>query len=131
MFLLDTNIFLEALLEQKKAKSVRLFFERTDFAVMSMTDLTLHSIGIILFRLKAHSLFSSFLNDMVVDGVHLVSLGPEDLKGMAEVAQRFHLDFDDAYQYRAADLHNLQIISFNKDFDRTERGRKEPGEVIR
>jgi predicted nucleic-acid-binding protein len=52
MYLADTNIFLEALLDQKKAQSVRFFLERTDPADIFMTNLALHSIGIILFRLK-------------------------------------------------------------------------------
>jgi predicted nucleic acid-binding protein len=40
------------------------------------------------------------------------------------------LDFDDAYQYVAADKHNLVIVSFDGDFDRTERGRKTPQAVL-
>jgi predicted nucleic acid-binding protein len=131
MYLADTNIFLEALLDQKKAQSVRLFLERTDPADIFMTDLAPHSIGIILFRLKAHSLFVAFLEDMVIGGIGLLSLSPDDVKGVAEVAQKFGLDFDDAYQYQAADLNDLELISFDKDFDKTERGRKEPQEAIR
>ena len=34
------------------------------------------------------------------------------------------LDFDDAYQYVTLVRYNLTIISFDNDFDRTERGRK-------
>jgi len=130
MYLADTNIFLEALLEQKKAQSVRLFLENTDLREIFITDLALHSIGIILFRLKEHSLFSSFLEDLMIDGIGLLSMNPDDLKGVAEIAQRFGLDFDDAYQYQVAEIHDLELISFDKDFDRTERGRKEPEEVI-
>ena len=43
--------------------------------------------------------------------------------------QRFNLDFDDAYQYVAAEKFNLEIVSFDSDFDRTERGRKTPDQV--
>lgn len=39
-------------------------------------------------------------------------------------AQKFNLDFDDAYQYAGALTQKLQIVSFDKDFDRTELGRK-------
>lgn len=42
-------------------------------------------------------------------------------------AQRFNLDFDDAYQYVIAEKYSLTIISFDSDFDRTERGRTTPG----
>jgi hypothetical protein len=47
-----------------------------------------------------------------------------------EIANRFHLDFDDAYQYAVAEKHDLQIVSFDTDFYRTERGRKTPDEVV-
>jgi len=33
-------------------------------------------------------------------------------------------------QERAAEKHDLIIVSFDKDFDRTTRGRKTPAEII-
>lgn len=42
----------------------------------------------------------------------------------------YGLDFDDAYQYAVAEKHNLTLVSFDKDFDRTERGRKTPAEIL-
>ncbi len=47
-----------------------------------------------------------------------------------EAAQRFNLDFDDAYQYAAAEKYGLTIVSFDADFDRTEQGRKTAGEIL-
>ena len=46
------------------------------------------------------------------------------------ITERFNFDFDDAYQYVIAEKYNLTIISFDTDFDRTERGRKTPAEII-
>jgi len=40
------------------------------------------------------------------------------------------LDFDDAYQYVAADLTEAVIVSFDGDFDRTERRRQTPGDIL-
>ncbi len=40
------------------------------------------------------------------------------------------MDFDDAYQYAAVEKHQLVIVSFDGDFDRTERGRKTPAEIL-
>nr|HID14904.1 PIN domain-containing protein [Anaerolineae bacterium] len=42
----------------------------------------------------------------------------------------FRLDFDDAYQYVAAEEYGLTLVSFDTDFDRTERGRKTPAQVL-
>jgi hypothetical protein len=42
----------------------------------------------------------------------------------------FNLDFDDAYQYVAAEKHDLTLVSFDADFDRTDRGRKTPADIL-
>jgi predicted nucleic acid-binding protein len=46
------------------------------------------------------------------------------------VGRKFGLDFDDAYQYLAAVKYDLTLVSFDSDFDRTERGRRTPADVI-
>ena len=130
MYLVDTNIFLEALLEQQKAKEVRSFFQKVDLGEIFITDLSLHSIGIVLFGLGKLELFNSFLDDMIIDGIEILSLKPEGLKLLYNIAQKFKLDFDDAYQYSVADKYNLQLISFDRDFDRTKRKKKEPSEIL-
>ncbi len=123
MYLVDTNIFLEGLLHQDKADDVRVFLQSIDFNTIFMTDLSLHSIGIILFRLDNFELFISFLEDVVVDGIGVLSVEPENLKILDQIIQKFSLDFDDAYQYAIADKYALQLISFDKDFDRTDSKR--------
>ena len=130
MYLVDTNIFLEGLLHQDKADDVRVFLQSIDFNTIFMTDLSLHSIGIILFRLDNFELFISFLEDVVVDGIGVLSVEPENLKILDQIIQKFSLDFDDAYQYAVADKYALQLISFDKDFDRTDSKRWEPIEIL-
>ncbi len=130
MYLADTNIFLEALLGQEKKNDVQSFLQNIDLSTIYITDLSLHSIGIILYRLKNFALFSSFLEDIIVDGVGILSLSLEDLKTLDLIVDKFDLDFDDAYQYAVAAKYEMQLISFDTDFDRTERKRKEPIEVL-
>lgn len=130
MYLIDTNIFLEGLLEQEKAESVRYFFQAVDIEKTFMTDLALHSIGIILFRLKKYELFTSFVEDMIINGMEILSSTPEDLMKLDRTVQQYNLDFDDAYQYMLAEKHQLQLISFDKDFDSTKIGRNEPSEIV-
>ncbi len=57
-------------------------------------------------------------------------MNPVDMMKLEVAAQRFGLDFDDAYQYQAAEKYQMQLISFDRDFDRTDKGRKEPSEVM-
>ncbi len=130
MYLADTNIFLEALLGQDKKDEVQSFLQNIDLSTIFITDLSLHSIGIILYRLKNFALFSSFLEDIIVDGIGILSLPLEDLKTLDLTADKFNLDFDDAYQYTVAAKYEMQLISFDTDFDRTETKRKEPIEVL-
>jgi predicted nucleic acid-binding protein len=64
-----------------------------------------------------------------VAGIKMIALLPGDMEDVINTAQKFGLDFDDAYQYIAADKHGLAIVSFDSDFDRTEKGRKPPGDI--
>ena len=66
---------------------------------------------------------------MIRAGTSLISLLVEDMASVIQAAQQYHLDFDDAYQYVAAAKNNLNLVSFDSDFDRTDRGRKRPAEI--
>ena len=46
-----------------------------------------------------------------------------------EVSTAFRLDFDDAYQYVVAEKYNLALVSFDADFDRTDKKRMVPAEI--
>ena len=130
MYLADTNIFLEGLLEQEKADIVRSFFQSVELEDLYITDLALHSIGIILFKLKKHKLFVSFIKDMVEDGMNIVSLSSEELTGLEKIANKFKLDFDDSYQYLAAKNRDLQLITFDKDFSKSDINPKNPQQIL-
>lgn len=126
---MDTNILLEVILEQAKAGEVQALLERTDEHELLISDHSLHSIGLLLFRRKQHPISRQLLSDVTDAGMSLAYLGLSDLESVVGAATKFALDFDDAYQYVAAAKHSLTVVSFDADFDRTERGRKTPEEV--
>lgn len=128
--LLDTNIFLEVLLGQEHAKQAAQLLSNPIKFRLFMTDFSLHSIGVLLFRRNRFDVFNSMINDLEVMGVRLVSLYVKDMSGLADVAIRFNLDFDDAYQYETAKRFNLTLVSFDRDFDRTDLKRVIPEEVL-
>ncbi|VVB84851.1 tRNA(fMet)-specific endonuclease VapC [uncultured archaeon] len=131
MYLVDTNVWLELLLEQEKEADVRQFFQSTEANSLSITDFSLYSIGIILIKLKQEDVLVDFISDTIEDsGVMRISLDTSDLKKIVTIRQRYNLDFDDCYQYIAAEKYNYSIISFDSHFDRTERGRKTPNEIL-
>ncbi len=126
-FLIDTNIFLEVILDQNKADEAKALLSKTEEHDFFMSDFSLHSIGLLLFYRKQHSVFQQFLKDMVFNaGLIITSLSANDLEVVVTSEQRFNMDFDDAYQYTIAEKYGLTLISFDSDFDRTERGRTTP-----
>ena len=131
MYLVDTNIWLERLLAQEQAEQVGRFLEKVPPRELLITDFTLHSVGIVLTRLRHGEAFIRFVQDVLVDGaVGLASLGPEDMQKLLGVMQEYALDFDDAYQYVAAGIKGAVIVSLDGDFDRTPQGRKTPQQVL-
>lgn len=50
--LLDTNVFLEILLEQERAAEARTLLKQTSEHEFFLSDFSLHSIGLLLFRQK-------------------------------------------------------------------------------
>ena len=80
---------------------------------------------------RLENAFVQFVSD-ILEGTALarIHLDTADLKEIMNVRKRFRLDFDDAYQYVAAEKHNLTFVSFDSDFDRTDRGRKTPADVL-
>jgi hypothetical protein len=79
MYLVDTNVWLERLLDQAKSQEVGQFLDYFPPDRLAITDFAFHSIGIALCRLKQKEILSRFVQDVFIDGgVDLVRLGPED-----------------------------------------------------
>jgi predicted nucleic acid-binding protein len=131
MYLVDTNLIAEILLRQARAEEVKRFLESAAPENLYLTEFSLYSLGIILQRRKMYDTFLRVVDDLLLTGrIRLVRLGLEDMQDLVHAARRFDLDFDDAYQYVVAEKYNLIIMSFDGDFDRTERRRKTPVEVL-
>lgn len=129
-YLLDTNIILELLLEQEKADEVEYFLRNTSLSQLCLSEFSLYTIGINLLRhQKSDSLLKMIEDMLIMGGVQLIRLKVEDMEKLVDFSKRFSLDFDDAYQYTLAEKYNLTLVSFDSDFDKTERGRKTPKEV--
>jgi predicted nucleic acid-binding protein len=131
MYLVDTNIWLERLLAQAKSDEAGAFLDHAPSSDFYITDFSFHSICVILARLNKPDVLLEFVRDIFIDGaVNLVSVRPEETTNVIDRMGIFRLDFDDAYQYAAAEKYNLTIVSFDTDFNRTGRGRKTPAEIL-
>ncbi len=131
MFLVDTNIWLELLLEQDRADEVRRFLDALPSNQLALSHFSLHSIGVILERYGRPAVLVQFVRDLFVVGmVQLVTLPPEAFEHITEVMEAHGLDFDDAYQYAAVRQSGADLVSFDTDFDRTDLRRRTPAEAL-
>lgn len=118
MYLLDTNIFLEILLAQEKSSVCKQFLcENTP--PLFVSDFSLHSIGVILFRHDKEQLFNAFLSDLATK-VEILSLAAASYSTLSDLKEKYNLDFDDSYQYKIAEDNELIIVTMDKDFRRVE-----------
>lgn len=66
MYLLDSNLFLELLLDQRKADEVEQLLRRTPREKLHVSEFSLYSVGIVLFRRKLFEVFAQFLDELVL-----------------------------------------------------------------
>jgi len=133
MYLIDTNIFLEILLEQEKKDECLKFMELVLEGKLEaiVADFTIHSIAVILTRQGLLDFLIEFLSNLQsFIGLKLVNTSLDDKLHIARLAKEKGFDFDDAYQYYIAKLHNLKIVSFDRDFDKGEIPRIEPSQIV-
>jgi len=85
---------------------------------------TLHGVSAILGDPK---LVSRFLSEVSTwRGLTVVDLSIDEEMVASELASNVGLDFDDGLQYYYAKKAGLQVVSFDKDFDKTDVKRVEP-----
>jgi predicted nucleic acid-binding protein len=110
VYLLDTNIILEFLLDQEKAADVERLIRETESGDLHLTEFALYSLGVVLMRRKRHDVFLEVLQDLLVRRrVRLIRLVVSDMKAIANASRTYNLDFDDAYQYVAGKNANSSL----------------------
>lgn len=130
-YLVDTNVWLERLLDQEKSEIVSLFLDTISLDDLFVSDFAIHSIGVILSRYKKLNIFEKFLNDLFVNGqIEQLSLNSGDLMNVISNIQEFDLDFDDAYQLSVSQKYDLVIVTFDKDFNAKGIRKNTPEEII-
>jgi predicted nucleic acid-binding protein len=72
MYLVDTNIFLEILLNDPNSQACETFLNN-NIGNLCISDFSLHSIGVILFRRNIPSSYKRFIDD-VMPKILLVTL---------------------------------------------------------
>jgi uncharacterized protein len=130
-YLVDTNIWLERLLDQDKSDIVSKFLNTIPLDQIFISDFALHSIGVILSRLNKIDLLDIFVNDLFINGlIEQIALVPDDFADIISNIEKFKLDFDDAYQLTISQKYDLKIVTFDKDFNSKGINKMTPEDII-
>ena len=119
MYLIDTNIFLEILLEQEKADKCSAFLSKAIAKnnVCLISSYTLHSIETILSNLNRLETLTAFLNYIIsTQAFRQYHTTPEEDLTIIQSIGHLQLDFDDALQYYVAKKFSATIITYDKHF---------------
>jgi predicted nucleic acid-binding protein len=129
MYLVDANVFLELLYKRDRWRECRDFLNKVKAGAIKshVLHFTLHGISAILGDPK---LVSRFLSEIATwRGLTVIDLSIDEEVVASELANSVGLDFDDGLQYYYAKKAGLQIVSFDRDFDKTDVKRVEPKDV--
>ena len=92
-----------------------------------LTDFLMHSLAILMHRHAVIENVTAFIADVAIGSwVKVLLLRSVDWTHIAVVFSSLRLDIADAYQYVAAEINGLKLVSLDKDFDRTTSGRLTP-----
>ena len=129
MYLLDTNIFLEVILNREYSKVIQDLLNRDTATAFFVSDFSIYSIGIFFVRRHISEHLGTFIDDLELRGIRTVSLSNDELKRVPHWCKKYGMDFDDAYQYVVADRCRLKLVSLDHDFDRIPQGRIHPKDI--
>jgi uncharacterized protein len=135
--LIDANVILEFLLARPRQEESLSLLKLTSAGSVTawVMSYAVHSIEYMLYRegdLTALRTFLELLRSSI--GLTVYDSNPaEDLTALAftkKADAQFQLDFDDALHYATAKKHNLTLVSFDQDFDKTDLLRKTPSDIL-
>lgn len=132
MILLDTNIFLELLLDQKQATECESLLElvSTGRVEAAVTHFTIHAIEVALGSGKSLDAFLRNLEHSA--GLYVYDTSISEEIAVSLISKKIDRDFDDTIQYFVAKKLGAQaIVSFDEHFDGLDIPRTEPDDLLR
>lgn len=133
MYLIDTNIFLEVLLEQEQSNQCEALLHKISKSkvLFYVSSFTLHSIEVSMVRYNKSRELMEFLSDINASKIIRLETNTADELQVLEIMGRLKLDFDDSLQYYLCEKNELEIISYDKHFDKTPIKRLEPSDILK
>lgn len=131
MYLIDTNIFLEILLDQEKSEECQNLLSgitQSDIPFY-VSSFALHSVEVIMARNNKIKELTSLLSDISTSRIMRLDSNTNDELKALEIIGKLKLDFDDSLQFVLCKKYNLKLVSFDRHFDKTPVKRIEPRDV--
>ncbi|MEM0268877.1 MAG: PIN domain-containing protein [Candidatus Korarchaeum sp.] len=132
MLLVDTNIFLELMLNQERADDCERFLAMISRGEMEgvVTKFSVHAIEAIV---NDSRILRTFLRNLMNSiGLLVYETSLEDEIAASLLMDRLGLDFDDSLQYYVAEKLGVEaIVSFDRHFDGLGIPRKEPSDFLK
>lgn len=131
MYLIDTNIFLELLLDQEKSDVCQSMLDKIEESkkVFYISRFTVHSIEVNLTRSNNKEVLGDFLFFLTSSRIIRVDTNTEEESEVVKLMEEFNLSFDDALRLYLCEKNSLKLISYDQHFDKTPIQRIEPAEV--
>ena len=132
-YVVDTNIFVEFLLEQERADESLQLMERIERGELEayVTSFALHSIAVILDRRNDMVLLEKFFDRVIqAKGLRVYQTEPIEEKSIAAITRTVKLDFDYTLHFYVANTLGATLISFDRGFDTTDLKRVEPSALL-
>lgn len=119
MHLIDTNIFLEILLNQSNKSKAIAVFERIEQGEIQalVSSFSIHTLEVVLYNRGLIKELKTFLQ--IINSFDNLSIYQSSLKDEIETLKNIKttkLDFDDCLHYTIAKKLNTPIITFDKHF---------------
>lgn len=133
MYFIDTNIFLELILNQSQAGPCRELFKKIENGLdCACSHFSIYSICINLERKKMGRQARVFLEYLLsLENLRITNLSVEDDLQILETAKNTGLDFDDSLQYVVSQQAGCEkIITFDTDYEKAGIATLRPSEVL-
>ena len=129
--LIDSNIAFSLLLEQNDYEETTRLFDAIEHFALKVTilDFALYSMTINFLKRGHCKEIKQFLETLNSSG-NISIYRPKPLEISEALGIDVKLDFDDKLHYYLAKKKNLQLISYDADFDKTDLKRMTPAEAL-
>ncbi|MCX6258323.1 MAG: PIN domain-containing protein [Bacteroidia bacterium] len=131
MYLVDTNIWIERLLNQRRSEEIAEFLAQTYTRELFISDISLHSLVFLMLRFDKKNELITLLNDLFNNGkITVVSLNPEEINQVITGMEGHNLEYEDAYLLECARKYDLIIVTLNENLKKLDSKTLDPKEII-